>query len=102
MSPILMTSEPQSNSGARPPRRKRYSGRNPQKFADKYKEHRGDAETLRKVEAAGKTPAGRHRPVMVDEVLAAIAPGPGDVVVDGTLGYGGHTREFVRDVLPGG
>ncbi|HEX2750468.1 MAG TPA: 16S rRNA (cytosine(1402)-N(4))-methyltransferase RsmH [Verrucomicrobiales bacterium] len=82
--------------GDRPPRRKRYAGKNPRKFADKYKEHRGDAETLQKVEASGKTPAGRHRPIMVAEVLDALAIQPGETMVDGTLGYGGHTREFLR------
>jgi 16S rRNA (cytosine1402-N4)-methyltransferase len=79
----------------RPPRRKRYAGRHPRRFEDKYKEHRGDAETLQKVEAAGRTPAGRHRPVMVAEVLAALALQRGETVADGTLGYGGHTREFL-------
>lgn len=79
----------------RPPRRKRYGGKNPRRFADKYKEHRGDAETLHKVEAAGKTPAGRHRPIMVGEVLAALALQPGETVADATLGYGGHTLEFL-------
>jgi len=79
----------------RPPRRKRYAGKNPRRFADKYKEHGGDAETLHKVEAAGKTPAGRHRSIMVPEVLAALALQPGDAVADATLGYGGHTTAFL-------
>ena len=90
-----MSADSSDPSSSRPPRRQRYAGRNPRRFADKYKEHRGDAETLQKVETAGKTPAGRHRPVMVAEVLAALAPGPGQTVADGTLGYGGHTREFL-------
>ncbi|HWB02590.1 MAG TPA: 16S rRNA (cytosine(1402)-N(4))-methyltransferase RsmH [Verrucomicrobiales bacterium] len=94
-----MSAEPTPD---RPPRRKRYAGKHPRKFADKYKEHRGDAETLQKVEASGKTPAGRHRPIMVAEVLAALAIRPGETVVDGTLGYGGHTREFLQRVSPGG
>jgi 16S rRNA (cytosine1402-N4)-methyltransferase len=94
-----MSAEPTPD---RPPRRQRYAGKHPRKFADKYKEHRGDAETLQKVEASGKTPAGRHRPIMVAEVLAALAIQPGETVVDGTLGYGGHTREFLRMVSPGG
>lgn len=89
-------------AGDRPPRRKRYSGNNPRKFADKYKEHRGDATTLEKVESAGKTPAGRHRPIMVAEVLAALAIQPGETVADGTLGYGGHTRELLHATAPGG
>ncbi len=80
----------------RPPRRQRYAGKHPRRFEDKYKEHRGDADTLRKVESAGKTPAGRHRPIMVQEVLDALALQPGETVADGTLGYGGHTRAFLE------
>jgi 16S rRNA (cytosine1402-N4)-methyltransferase len=97
--PTESTSE---SSNDRPPRRKRYAGRNPRKFSDKYKEHRGDAETLRKVEASGKTPAGRHRPIMVVEVLATLDIQAGETVADGTLGYGGHTREFLRATGPQG
>jgi 16S rRNA (cytosine1402-N4)-methyltransferase len=83
-------------------RRKRYRGKNPRRFEDKYKEHGGDAETIAKVMAGGKTPAGTHRPIMVAEILAALAPKPGDVAVDGTLGYGGHAREILARILPGG
>ena len=97
-----MPSESSSDFGPRPPRRKRYGGRNPRTFAEKYKEHRGDAETLQKVESAGKTPAGRHRPVMVAEALAALEIRPGDTVADATLGYGGHTRAFLGAAAPGG
>jgi 16S rRNA (cytosine1402-N4)-methyltransferase len=95
-STITMSAEsPNTSPEARPPRRKRYAGSNPRRFDDKYKEHRGDAETLRKVEAAGKTPAGRHRPIMVQEVLDALSIQSGETVADGTLGYGGHTRAFL-------
>lgn len=97
-----MTSDPLPPSGSRPPRRKRYSGKHPRRFADKYKEHRGDAETLQKVEASGKTPAGRHRPIMVAEVLTALAIEPGETVADGTLGYGGHTTAFLEATGPDG
>ena len=37
----------------------------------------------------------RHIPVMLDEVLAALAPAPGDVIVDGTFGAGGYTRALL-------
>lgn len=83
-------------------RRPRYAGKNPRRFEDKYKEHGGDAETLAKVVAAGKTPAGTHRPIMVTEILEVLAPRPGDVAVDCTLGYGGHARELLARILPGG
>jgi 16S rRNA (cytosine1402-N4)-methyltransferase len=83
-------------------RRPRYRGKNPRRFADKYKEHGGDAATIAKVMASGKTPAGTHRPIMVAEILAVLAPQPGEVAVDATLGYGGHAREILAKISPGG
>ncbi|HEX4264302.1 MAG TPA: 16S rRNA (cytosine(1402)-N(4))-methyltransferase RsmH [Verrucomicrobiae bacterium] len=85
-------------------RRPRYSGKHPRRFEEKYKEHNPQryAETVAKVLASGKTPAGTHRPVMVAEVLAALAPKPGELAVDCTLGYGGHAREILALVQPGG
>ncbi len=83
-------------------RRVRYSGKNPRRFEDKYKEHGSDADTIAKVVASGKTPAGTHRPIMVAEILEVLAPQPGDVAVDCTLGYGGHAQEILAKILPGG
>ncbi|HEX9048540.1 MAG TPA: 16S rRNA (cytosine(1402)-N(4))-methyltransferase RsmH, partial [Verrucomicrobiae bacterium] len=83
-------------------RRPRYPGKNPRRFQDKYKEHTGDAMTIEKVLASGKTPAGTHRPIMVAEILQILAPKPGDIAVDCTLGYGGHARELLARILPGG
>ena len=82
----------------------RYSGKNPRTFAEKYKEHAPEkfANDVAKVLAAGKTPAGMHRPIMVAEILAALRPRPGDAAVDCTLGYGGHTRALLEAVRPGG
>jgi 16S rRNA (cytosine1402-N4)-methyltransferase len=40
--------------------------------------------------------------VLVDEVMACLRPAPGEVVVDGTVGYGGHAQEFLRRIAPGG
>jgi hypothetical protein len=40
-------------------RRPRYAGRYPRNFAEKYKEHNGDADTISKVLAKGMTPAGK-------------------------------------------
>lgn len=37
-----------------------------------------------------------HIPVLLDEVLAALAPQPGDVIVDATFGAGGYTRAFLE------
>ncbi len=85
-------------------RRPRYSGKNPRRFEDKYKEHdpRRYAETVAKVMASGKTPAGTHRPIMVAEILEVLAPRAGDVAVDCTLGFGGHAQELLARLQPGG
>ena len=83
-------------------RRPRYSGKNPRRFEDKYKEHQLHPDTIAKVLASGKTPAGTHRPIMVAEILEVLNPQPGDVAADCTLGYGGHAREILKRVLPGG
>jgi 16S rRNA (cytosine1402-N4)-methyltransferase len=85
-------------------RRPRYPGRNPRSFHEKYKElnpERYEAE-VRKIVGSGKTPAGMHRAIMVDEVLAALAPRPGEVAVDCTLGFGAHTRALLASIQPGG
>ena len=36
-----------------------------------------------------------HVPVLMDEVLAALAPAPGETMVDGTFGAGGYTRAIL-------
>ena len=46
--------------------------------------------------------ASIHVPVLASEVLAALDPQPGDVVADGTLGGGGHTRLLAERVGPAG
>jgi 16S rRNA (cytosine1402-N4)-methyltransferase len=48
------------------------------------------------------TPQGEHRPVLLDEVLAALDPKPGQVVVDCTAGWAGHSAELLRRVGPTG
>lgn len=85
-------------------RRTRYRGKNPRRFEEKYKERDPERyrETVSKVLAAGKTPAGSHRPIMVAEMLAALAPQPGESAVDCTLGYGGHARALLERLQPGG
>ena len=37
-----------------------------------------------------------HIPVLLDEVLDALAPEPGKVIVDATFGAGGYTRRFLE------
>lgn len=88
----------------RPPRRPRYKGTHPRRFAEKYKELAPEryAEEQAKVAARGHTPAGTHRSIMVEEILEALAPKPGDRALDATLGYGGHAREILTRLQPGG
>ena len=98
-------SSPDSSPPATPHKRRvRYSGRNPRRFDEKYKERDPQryADTVAKVLASGKTPAGTHRPIMVVEILAALAPQPGELAVDCTLGYGGHAQEILARLQPGG
>ncbi len=85
-------------------RRPRYAGKYPRRFEEKYKE-RDPAkypETVARVLASGKTPAGMHVPIMVREIIETLDPKPGDRVVDCTLGYGGHAGELLGRIQPGG
>ncbi|MDQ6808183.1 MAG: 16S rRNA (cytosine(1402)-N(4))-methyltransferase RsmH [Verrucomicrobiota bacterium] len=85
-------------------RRCRYRGKNPRSFDEKYKEHDparyGDM--IEHVLASGKTPAGSHRPIMVREILDVLAPRPGELALDCTLGYGGHAEAILEKLQPGG
>lgn len=85
-------------------RRPRYRGTHPRAFGEKYKELDPEryAEDVERVIARGGTPAGSHRPIMVREILEALAPRPGAIGVDATLGYGGHARAILPTLLPGG
>jgi len=40
-------------------------------------------------------PQASHIPVLLDEVVAALDPQPGDVIVDATFGAGGYTRALL-------
>ena len=88
----------------KPKRRPRYRGTHPRQFHEKYKEHDPEryAGDVAKILAAGKTPAGTHRPIMVREILEVLEPRPGDIAVDATLGHGGHAMELLRAIQPGG
>lgn len=43
-----------------------------------------------------------HKPVLLDETVEILKPEPGKVYVDCTLGGGGHFRNILERVLPGG
>lgn len=98
------TPEPGSANAVPHKRRQRYRGTHPRRFEEKYKELNPDQypDTVQKVMSAGKTPAGLHRPICVLEILETLAPKPGETAVDATLGYGGHSREILKRLLPGG
>jgi 16S rRNA (cytosine1402-N4)-methyltransferase len=95
---------PDPNTAIPHRRRPRYAGKNPRRFEEKYKERNPElyAETIAKVVASGKTPAGMHRPIMVAEILTVLDPKPGETAVDCTLGYGGHAKEILARIQPGG
>ena len=95
---------PPNPPSERPKRRPRYRGTHPRRFAKKYKEHNLERYTddVAKVIASGKTPAGSHLPILVEETLTVLDPQPGQVVADCTLGYGGHAIELLKRILPGG
>lgn len=98
------SSSPSSDAPKKHQRRPRYRGTYPRHFHEKYKELAPEKhpELLQKVIESGKTPAGTHRPIMVSEILEVLAPKPGEIAVDATLGYGGHTSQILPRLLPGG
>jgi 16S rRNA (cytosine1402-N4)-methyltransferase len=85
-------------------RRKRYRGNHPRSFAEKYKEHDPGKypDDMKQILSRGDTPAGSHRSILVPEIIRILAPRPGEIAIDATLGYGGHAREILKNILPGG
>ena len=81
-------------------RRVRYAGTHPRRFEEKYKEldpekYQDEAEKIRR---SGKTPAGTHVPILVDEILDFLRIQPGQIGLDATLGYGGHSSRMLEQV----
>ncbi len=95
---------PPDDPSPRPPRRPRYRGTHPRRFEERYKELAADQypEIVPHVLAKGRTPAGQHVPIMVEEILEVLAPAPGERGVDATLGWGGHARRLLERLAPGG
>ncbi|MDD2484159.1 MAG: 16S rRNA (cytosine(1402)-N(4))-methyltransferase RsmH [Eubacteriales bacterium] len=79
-------------------RRIRYKGTHPKNYQDKYKELQPQkyVDIVEKVMQKGSTPAGMHRSICVDEILEFLQINPGQIGLDATLGYGGHTLEMLK------
>jgi len=79
-------------------RRVRYKGTHPKNYKEKYKELQPEkyADTVAKVIQKGSTPAGMHRSILVKEILDFLQITPGQIGLDATLGYGGHTLEMLK------
>jgi 16S rRNA (cytosine1402-N4)-methyltransferase len=79
-------------------RRPRYSGTHPKNFKEKYKELNPEkyADDIAKIIQKGNTPAGMHISICVKEILEFLQIKPGQIGLDATLGYGGHTLEMLK------
>ncbi|MBE6854746.1 MAG: 16S rRNA (cytosine(1402)-N(4))-methyltransferase RsmH [Ruminococcus sp.] len=79
-------------------RRVRYSGTHPKRFEEKYKEHNPEkyADDVAHIISRGATPAGMHISIMVQEILDFLDIRPGQIGLDATLGYGGHTSAMLE------
>src|SRR5258706_15783649 len=56
---------------------------------------------IRSTAMATETEEG-HLPVLVEEVLAMLAPAPGSLQIDATVGGGGHTERILEASDPDG
>lgn len=83
-------------------RRIRYKGTHPKTFKEKYKEQQPElyAEDVAKVIEQGRTPAGMHRSICVNEIMDILKVAPGQIGLDATLGYGGHSLEILKRLQP--
>ncbi len=44
----------------------------------------------------------QHIPVLLKETIESLNLSPGKFIVDGTLNGGGHAREIIKEIMPGG
>jgi len=86
------------NQATKHKRRVRYKGTHPKSFKEKYKEHQPDkyGDTIEHVIKKGSTPAGMHIPICVNEILEFLQIKPGQIGLDATLGYGGHSSKMLE------
>lgn len=79
-------------------RRVRYRGTHPRSYREKYKELNPEKyqRDVEKIIQSGKTPAGMHIPICVEEILTFLDIQPGQIGLDATLGYGGHSRRMLE------
>lgn len=79
-------------------RRVRYKGTHPRSYKEKYKELQPEkyGDTIQKVIKKGSTPAGMHISICVKEILDFLQIQPGQIGLDATLGYGGHTLQMLK------
>jgi len=104
-SPLLLSQVYPDNPGY--VRRERYKGRYPKNYSQKYKEINGDETVVQKVLDKGGTPAGTHVSIMIDECISALDLANKNIsrnliVVDCTLGFGGHSKEIMKHIIPNG
>lgn len=104
-----MTDSTDDPAAAPPPdpahrRRVRYRGTHPRSFGERYKEldPAKYPDVVAHVRESGRTPAGQHVPIMVAEVLEALAPKSPARGVDATLGFGGHAQALLARLAPQG
>ncbi|MFI3171397.1 MAG: 16S rRNA (cytosine(1402)-N(4))-methyltransferase RsmH [Eubacteriales bacterium] len=78
-------------------RRVRYKGTHPRNYKEKYKELQPEkyVEDVEAIIKKGKTPAGMHISICVNEIMDILNIKPGEIGLDCTLGYGGHTKEML-------
>ena len=86
------------NQAPKHKRRVRYKGTHPKSFKEKYKEHQPDkyGDTIEHVIKKGSTPAGMHIPICVNEIFEFLQIKPGQIGLDATLGYGGHSSKMLE------
>jgi len=79
-------------------RRIRYKGTYPRNYHEKYKELQPEqyADTIERVISKGGTPAGMHLSICVKEIIQFLQIKLGQIGLDATLGYGGHTLEMLK------